>query len=42
MIIATVNVQGNQKDAKHLDIIPTTLPYPKKDLSNVTIAAQSP
>jgi len=41
-LIATVNVQGNQKDVKDVNVIPTTLPYPKKDLSNATIAAQSP
>jgi suppressor of ftsI len=38
-LIATVNVQGNPKDVKHVNVIPTTLPYPKKDLSNATIAA---
>jgi suppressor of ftsI len=38
-LIATVNIQGNQKDVKHVNIIPTTLSYPKKDLSNATIAA---
>jgi suppressor of ftsI len=38
-LIATVNIQGNQKDVKQANIIPTTLPYPKRDLSNVTIAA---
>jgi len=27
---------------KDVNVIPTTLPYPKKDLSNATIAAQSP
>jgi suppressor of ftsI len=37
-LIATVNIQGNQKDVKHVNIIPITLPYPKKDLSNATIA----
>jgi suppressor of ftsI len=37
--LATVNVQGTQKDVKNVNIIPTTLPYPKNDLSNATIAA---
>jgi suppressor of ftsI len=36
-IFATVNIQGNQKDAEHVNIIPTSL-TPKKDLNleNVT------
>jgi suppressor of ftsI len=36
-IIATVNIQGNQKDAEHVNIIPTSL-TPKKDLNleNIT------
>jgi suppressor of ftsI len=41
-IVATVNVQGNQKDVKPVNIIPTTLPTfssEQKDLSNATIAA---
>jgi suppressor of ftsI len=38
-VLATVHVQGNQKDVKPVNIIPTTLSYPKKDLSNATIAA---
>ncbi|MFL6323399.1 MAG: multicopper oxidase family protein, partial [Nitrososphaeraceae archaeon] len=41
-VIATVNVQGNQKDVKPVNIIPTTLrtfSSEEKDLSNATIAA---
>jgi suppressor of ftsI len=38
-LIATVNIQDNQKYVKNVNIIPITLPYPKKDLSNATIAA---
>jgi FtsP/CotA-like multicopper oxidase with cupredoxin domain len=38
-LIATVNVQGNQEGVEHVNVIPTTLPYLKKDLSNATIAA---
>lgn len=38
-LIATVNVQGNQEDVEHVNVIPTTIPYLKKDLSNATIAA---
>ena len=41
-VIATVNVQGNQEDAKPVNIIPTTLrtfSSEQKDLSNATIAA---
>jgi suppressor of ftsI len=35
--VATVNIQGNQKDAKPVDTIPTSL-IPKRDLSNAKIA----
>ncbi|MFL6399868.1 MAG: multicopper oxidase family protein [Nitrososphaeraceae archaeon] len=41
-VLATVNVQGNQKDVKPVNIIPTTLrtfSSEEKDLSNATIAA---
>ena len=38
-LIATVNVQGNLEAVEHVNVIPTTLPYLKKDLNNATIAA---
>jgi FtsP/CotA-like multicopper oxidase with cupredoxin domain len=42
-LIATVNIQSNQPPplvhVEHVNIIPTTLPYPKRDLSNATVAA---